>query len=137
MTAPSRPDRGSVMPMTTAFVAVVMLGVFALIGASQAWGARRQVQAAADAAARAAAQMDPVDARRGVALDPSTASARAHAVAAGEGVSVDAVAVDGLAVTVTVTRSVDYAFPGNFGLPTSMTATGSAVAQAGIVTGGG
>ena len=135
--SPDTADRGSVMPMTTAFIAVVMLGVFALISASQAWGERRHVQGVADAAARAAAQMDGADARRDFTIDPARATARARAIATSEGVSVDAVAVDGLAVSVTVTGAVDYAFPGNFGLPTSMTATGSAVAQPGIVTAGG
>lgn len=130
-------DRGSVMPMTVAFISIVMLGVFALVCASQAWGARRHVQGVADAAARAAAQMDDADARRALTIDPTRATARANAIAASEGVSIDAVDVDGLAVTVTVTGFVDYAFPGNFGLPTSLTATGSAVAQPGIVVAGG
>lgn len=129
-------DRGSVMPMTTAFIALVMVGVFALISASQAWGERRHIQGVADAAARAAAQMDVADARRAGAIDPGAASARANAIAAGTGVTVTAVAVDGQRVTVSVAGPVDYAFPAP-GLPNSMSATGSAVAQTGILTAGG
>lgn len=122
--------------MTTAFVAVVMIGVFALVSASQAWGERRHIQGVADAAARAAAQLDVADARRATAIDPAGAAARAGAVAAGTGVTVTGVAVDGLQVTVTVAGPVDYAFPAP-GLPSSMSATGSALAQTGIVTAGG
>lgn len=129
-------DRGSVMPMTTAFVAIVMVGVFALISASQAWGERRHIQGVADAAARAAAQLDAADARRAGFIDPGAASARAQAIAAGSGVAVTAVVVDGQRVTVSVAGPVDYAFPAP-GLPGSMSATGSAVAQVGIVTVGG
>ena len=73
----------------------------------------------------------------GLPLASARRALSTRAIATSEGVSVDAVAVDGLAVSVTVPRAVDYAFPGNFGLPTSMTATGSAVAQPGIVTAGG
>ena len=131
-----RADRGSVMPMTTAFVALVMVGVFALISASQAWGERRHIQGVADAAARAGAQMDGADARRGLTIDPAAAAARASAVAAGTGVTVTAVVVAGLQVTVSVTGAVDYAFPAP-GLPTSMSASGSAIAQTGIVSAGG
>ncbi|HWL44326.1 MAG TPA: pilus assembly protein TadG-related protein [Ilumatobacter sp.] len=124
------------MPMTTAFVAVVMIGIFALVSASQAWGQRRHIQGVADAAARAAAQMDIADARRSLSIDPAAATARANAVAAGTGVTVTGVDVSGFQVTVSVTGSVDYAFPAP-GLPGSMSASGSAIAQAGIVTAGG
>ncbi len=122
--------------MTTAFVALVMVGVFSLISASQAWGERRHIQGVADAAARAGAQMDGADARRALTIDPAAAAARANAVAAGTGVTVTAVVVTGLEVTVNVTGAVDYAFPAP-GLPTSMSASGSALAQAGIVSAGG
>ena len=129
-------DRGSVMPMTTAFVVIVMVGVFALICASQAWGQRRNTQGVADAAARAAAQLDTIDARRGIAIDPTAAQQRASAVAAGTGVSVSVSSVSGLEVTVSATGSVDYAFPVP-GFPQSMTATGVATAQPGVVAPGG
>jgi Flp pilus assembly protein TadG len=131
-----RVDRGSVMPMTTAFVVIVMVGVFALICASQAWGQRRNIQGVADAAARAAAQLDTSDARRGIEIDPSAAQQRASAVAAGTGVSVSVSGISGLQVTVSATGSVDYAFPVP-GFPESMTATGVATAQPGVVAPGG
>jgi Flp pilus assembly protein TadG len=131
-----RVDRGSVMPMTTAFVVIVMVGVFALICASQAWGQRRNIQGVADAAARAAAQLDTSDARRGIEIDPSAAQQRASAVAAGTGVSVSVSGISGLQVTVSATGSVDYAFPVP-GFPESMTATGVATAQPGVFAPGG
>jgi Flp pilus assembly protein TadG len=136
MTDPASRDRGSVMPMTTAFVVIVMVGVFALICASQAWGQRRNIQGVADAAARAAAQLDTSDARRGIAIDATAAQQRAAAVAAGTGVSVSVSSISGLEVTVSATGPVDYAFPVP-GFPESMTATGVATAQAGVVTPGG
>lgn len=129
-------DRGSVMPMTTVFVALVMVGVFALVCASQAWGQRRHIQGVADAAARAAAQLDGADVRRGTVIDASAANQRAAAVAAGTGVNVRVVAINGLEVTVAATGAVEYAFPVP-GFPESMTATGTAVAQVGVVVPGG
>ena len=132
----ARRDCGSVMPMTTAFVVIVMAGVFSLVCASQAWGQRRNIQGVADAAARAAAQLDNIDARRGIEIDPAAAQQRASAVAAGTGVSVSVTSVSGMQVTVSATGPVDYAFPVP-GFPESMTATGVATAQAGVVVPGG
>lgn len=129
-------DRGSVMPMTTAFVVLVMVGVFALVCASQAWGQRRHIQGVADAAARAAAQLDGTDVRRGAMIDPTAAQQRAVAAAAGTGVAVSVVAISGRSVTVAATGAVDYAFPVP-GFPQSMTATGTALAQIGVVAPGG
>jgi len=130
-------DRGDVMLATTVFVIALMLGAFALVSAGQAWGQRRHVQGAADAAARAAAQVTLVEARAGSTIDPGSAALRAAAVAAGVGVAVVGVdvAADGRSVSVTVTGGVRYSFPAP-GFPTSMTATGLAVAQRGIVAGG-
>ena len=131
-------DRGDVMLATTVLVVGLMLAAFALICASQAWAERRNVQGAADAAARAAAQVGADEVRSGLAIDPVAAWARAEVVAAGAGVTlvgVTPVGTDG--VTVTVSGAVEYAFPVAAGFPSSMTATGMAVAQVGVVAPGG
>lgn len=128
-------DRGDTMLMTTVLVAFLMIGAFALISASQAWGARRDVQATAQAAARAAVQVSPSEVRGGsVAIDPGLASARASEVAAASGYTVS-VSVSGTSATATVTGSVDYAFGGP-GFPGSMTATATAQVQRGVYSGG-
>jgi hypothetical protein len=56
--APPR-DRGDVILTTTVFVAFLMFGAWALVSAGQQWGARRDAQASAAAAARAGAQVQP------------------------------------------------------------------------------
>lgn len=128
-------DRGDTMLMTTVLVGFLMVGAFALISAGQAWGARRDVQASAQAAARAAVQVSPSEVRGGsVAIDPGLAAARASEVAAASGYSV-AVSVSGTSATATVTGAVDYAF-GGAGFPGSMTATATAQVQRGVYAGG-
>src|SRR5829696_206663 len=92
-------DRGDTMLMTTILVAFLMVGALALISASQAWGARRDVQATAQAAARAAVQVSPSEVRGGsVTIDPGLASARASEVASASGYSVS-VSVNGTTAT--------------------------------------
>jgi hypothetical protein len=128
--APPR-DRGDVMLMTTVFVAFLMFGAWALVSAGQQWGARRDAQASAAAAARAGAQVQPGDVRGGaVSLDPAAARTRAHAVL-GESGYAGAVAVDGLTVTVVVSRSIAYAFPAP-GFDSSVTAAATATAARGV-----
>lgn len=124
-------DRGDVMLMTTVLIIFLMLASWALLSASQAWGARRDAQAVAAAAARAGAQTDADAVRRGATtIDPSSASARATAVLSASGYG-GSVSVRGLTVTVTASRGVRYAFPAP-GFPGSMTATASAVAARGV-----
>lgn len=133
--APVARDRGDIMVAATAMVVVLMLGAFALIAAGQAWGERRNVQGVADAAARAAAQVSDEEVRRGGGIDPVAAEVRAAAVVGASGAQLGSVQViDGWSVRVTVARSIDYAFPTT--LPSSIGATGYAVAQRGV-TGGG
>jgi Flp pilus assembly protein TadG len=128
-------DRGDTMLMTTVLVGFLMIGAFALISAGQAWGARRDVQATAQAAARAAVQVSPSEVRGGsVAIDRGLASARAAEVASASGYSVS-VSVTGTSATATVTRSVSYAFGGP-GFPDSMTASATAQVQRGVFSGG-
>lgn len=128
-------DRGDTMLMTTILVTGLLLGAFALVSASQAWGHRRDVQATAQAAARAAVQVSPVEVRSGeVVIDPWLASQRAADVATAAGYS-SSVAVAGDTVTVTVTGDVSYNFESP-GFPSSMTATATATIQRGVLTGG-
>lgn len=128
-------DRGDTMLMTTIFVTFLMLGAFALISASQAWGARRDVQATAQAAARAAVQVTPAEVRGGlVVLDPALAGARASEVAAASGYSAS-VSVSGVSVTATVSGPVSYSFSAP-GFPGSMSASATATVQRGVDSGG-
>jgi hypothetical protein len=124
-------DRGDVMLMTAVFVVFLMFGAWALVSAGQQWGARRDVQASAAAAARAGAQVQPGEVRRGtVSLDPSAARTRAGAVLAASGYA-GTVSVDGLTVTVIVSRPVEYAFPAP-GFRSSVTAAATATASRGV-----
>jgi Flp pilus assembly protein TadG len=124
-------DRGDVMLMTTVFVVFLMMAAWALVSAGQQWGARREAQASAAAAARAAAQVDATEVRGGsVALDPAAARARAQAVLAASG-HAGAVSVQGLTVSVVVSRSIDYAFPAP-GFASSVTASATATAARGV-----
>jgi hypothetical protein len=126
-----RGERGDVMAMTTIWIVFLMIGCWALISAGQQWGARRDAQAAAAAAARAGAQISVAEVRAGAtALDPAAATARASGVMASLGVS-GSVAVSGLSVTVTATQGVDYAFP-TPGFPGAVTARSTATAQRGV-----
>lgn len=128
-------DRGDTMLMTTIFVTFLMMGAFALISASQAWGARRDVQATAQAAARAAVQVTPEEVRGGrVVIDHARAGARASEVAAASGYSAS-VSVSGVSVTATVSGPVSYSFSAP-GFPGSMTASATATVQRGVESGG-
>ena len=73
--------------------------------------------------------------RAGGFLDPGTAAQRAQAILAASGYS-GTVNVDGASVTVTVTGSVDYAFPAP-GFPGTVTGTASAIARRGVTGGEG
>ena len=126
----SNSDRGSVMPMTVILIAVLMVGAWSLVSASQQWSARREAHAAAAAAARAGAQGDPNQLRAGLVIDPDAATGRAQAILASTGYT-GIVTVDGLTVTVTVDVPVDYAFP-SAGFPSSVSGSASAVVQRGV-----
>lgn len=124
-------DRGETMLMTTVLITFLLIGSWALISGSQQWGARRDVQAVATAAARAGAQVSPEEVRGGaVALDPSLVARRANAVLSASGYS-GSVISNGLTVTVTATGQVDYAFPAP-GFPGSLSATAQASAIRGV-----
>jgi Flp pilus assembly protein TadG len=123
-------DRGSVMPMATILVVFLMIGAWSLISASQQWVARRDAYAVAASAARAGAQGDPTALRTGGVLDPDSAQSRAQAILATSGYS-GSVAVDGAAVTVTVTAGVNYAFPSP-GFPETVTGSSTAIARRGV-----
>jgi Flp pilus assembly protein TadG len=123
-------EDGSVMPMATIFVIFLMIGAWALVSASQQWGARREAHAVAASAARAGAQGDPNVLRAGGVLDPDIATVRARAILAASGYN-GTVSIDGAAVTVTVTAGVDYAFPSP-GFPNAVTGSSMAIAQRGV-----
>jgi Flp pilus assembly protein TadG len=124
------PDKGSVMPMTTILVVFLMVGAWALVSATQQWSVRRDAHAVAAAAARAAAQGDPMALRSGGVIDDAAAVERAQAIIAVSGYSGD-VSVNGATVTVTVTAGVGYAFPSP-GFPANVHGSATAVAQRGV-----
>jgi hypothetical protein len=134
-TARCRGERGSVMPMATVLVVFLMVAAWALVSASQQWNTRRDVHAVAAAAARAGAQSDPDTLRAGGFLDPGAAIQRAQVIL-GESGYRGSVSVDGAAVTVAVTGSVDYAFPAP-GFPDTVTGAASAIARRGVTGGEG
>lgn len=121
-----RGDRGSMMPMAIIFVSFLLISTGALVSASQAWGERRQAQATAAAAARAASQPSVDEIVNGViVLDPVLAEARAQIVLSDAGFT-GPVNVSADSVTVTATGTVSYAFGAPPGFPPSMTATATA-----------
>ena len=127
-------DRGDTMLMTTILVTGLLIGALALVSAGQAWGARRDVQAAAQASARAAVQVSAFEVRGGeVVIDPWLASQRAADVATASGYT-SSVEITGDSVTVTVTGPVAYNFEAP-GFPDSITATATATIQRGVLTG--
>lgn len=127
-TARCRGDRGSLMPMAVVMITFMIIAMISLVSASQAWGERRDSQAVAAAAARAAAQPGPDEIVGGrVQLDPGAASARAQTVLSASGHS-GSIAVAGTTITVTATGSVNYAFAAP-GFPATMTAKASADAN--------
>ncbi len=126
-----RGERGDVMAMTTVLVVFLMFAAWALVSAGQNWAVRRDVQAAAAAAARAGAQPSEREIIGGqVDLDPAAAAARAEAVLGSLGVN-GVTAVAGLTVTVTASRGVDYAFPAP-GFAAVVSGRASASAQRGV-----
>lgn len=125
-------DRGETMLMTVILISFLMVAAWALLSASQQWGARRDVQGVAAAAARAAVQVEGSEIRGNtVTIDTAQATARANEVLSRSGYS-GSVRVNGLEVTVTATGSITYAFPSP-GFPTQFTATSSAVASRGVI----
>lgn len=127
---PGDRDHGSVMPMTTILVVFLMIGAWSLISASQQWVARRDAHAVAAAAARAAAQADPVALRSGDVIDPAAAQARAEQIIAASGYT-GSVTVDGASVTVSVSAGVTYAFPAP-GFPSRVSGSAAAIVQRGV-----
>lgn len=123
-------DEGSVMPMATILVVFLMIGGWALISASQQWAARRDAYGVAASAARAGAQGDPNQLRRGGVLDISEAAARAQSIITASGYT-GSVDVTGDTVRVQITATIDYHFPSP-GFPAAVTGSATAVAQPGV-----
>lgn len=117
-----RGDEGSMMPMALVMISFLIIAFVSLVSASEAWAERRDAQAVASAAARAAVQPGPDEVVGGVLiLDPAAAQARGQSILSASG-HTGSVQVDGDSVTVVATGTVDYSF-GTPGFPSSMTAT--------------
>ena len=116
-------DDGSILPVALIFVAGLATVVLSFISAQEGWAVRRNAQLAAAAAARAGAQVEPVEWRASQSSAPG-AAARAEAVLASQGYhgSVQ-VAADHLVVTVVAPIQHTFAVPW---LPTEARATASA-----------
>jgi Flp pilus assembly protein TadG len=123
-------ENGDTMLMTVVLLTFLMVGAWALISGSQQWGARRDAQAVASAAARAGAQVSNAEVRGGFSIDPGLASERANRVLSASGYS-GSVSVNGAVVTVQATGSVGYAFPAP-GFPSTLTASASSTAARGV-----
>lgn len=128
-------DGGSMMPMALVLIAFLIVAFVSLVSASEAWAERRDAQAVASAAARAAVQPGVDEIVGGViVLDPNAAANRALAVLAANGHTGTAVVSGGDTVTVVATGTVEYSF-GPPGFPSSMTATVTADANNSILGG--
>ena len=127
-------DGGSMMPMALVLIAFLIVAFVSLVSASEAWGERRDAQATAAAAARAAAQPGVDEIVGGqVQLDAGAAAGRAQSILSTTG-HTGSVSVSANTVTVTATGMVDYSFGGP-GFPSSMTATATADADNSVLGG--
>ncbi len=113
-------EDGSILAASLVLFAGVAVVVITLIGAQEGWAVRRDARLAADAAARAAAYVDPIEWRQAQNPSPS-AAARAHAVLADAGYT-GSVSISGRTVTVTVVAPVRHTIPMP-GLPSQVQAT--------------
>ncbi len=121
-------DTGSILPMALVFVGGLAVVVLTFIGAQEGWAQRRNAQMTAAAAARAGAQVEPVNWRAVQA--PADAVARAEAVLASQGYH-GAVSVTGGEVIVSVDASIAHTFPMPW-LPTNVRVVASADLVRGI-----
>lgn len=132
-----RDERGAIAVYAAVLVPVLALTLMFFVDAACRWNTWRDATAAADAAARAAAEPSPAEFVGGqLVLKADLAQARASSVLAVSGY-VGKVSVTSNVpptVTVTVTARVDYVFSG--GLGSSVTGTGTAVAESGVFSGG-
>ena len=117
----TRGERGNVSLLVVIMLPALLIAAGLVLDGGRQLQARREANGAAIAAARAAVQLSPQEAyaRR---LDPGLATCRANAELERQRVS-GSVAVDGQAVTVTVTAAVDFVI-----LPGGRTVSGSSTA---------
>lgn len=134
-------ERGDVMLWVVVAAPFLLTGTIGLVSASQHWEARREAHAVAAAAARSAAQADPVLSRSDSPALAAKDNARQRAldfVASQSGSETYSASVDVSqypdSVAVTVSSTVDYTFPG-FGLPAQVEGTASAAALEGVIDG--
>ncbi len=118
-----RADRGSILPMTLVIVAGLSVVVLSFIGAQEGWAVRRDAQLAAEAAARAGAQVASEQWRSSQTVSPA-AVPQARAVLASSGYE-GTIRVAGREVVVTVVAPIQHTFPMPW-LPTRTSATASA-----------
>lgn len=118
-----RAERGSILPMTLVIVAGLSVVVLSFIGAQEGWAVRRDAQLAAEAAARAGAQVDAEQWRSSQTVSTGAAP-QAMAVLASSGYQ-GTIRVVGREVVVTVVAPIHHAFPMPW-LPTQTSATATA-----------
>ncbi len=102
-------DSGSILPMTLVIVAGLAVVVLSFIGAQEGWAVRRNAQLAAEAAARAGAQVTPEE-WRGAQTTPAAAGSQAQTVLNAQGYS-GTVRVSSTEVVVTVVAPIQHTFP--------------------------
>ena len=122
-------ERGSILPMALVFIAGLATVVLTFISAQEGWAVRRNAQMTATAAARAGAQVAPVDWRAVQGPAPG-ALTRAESVLASQGYQ-GSVHLSADEVVVTVVAPIQHTFPMPW-LPTTVQATASASVVRGI-----
>lgn len=115
-------ERGSILPMTLVIVSGLSVVVLSFIGAQEGWAVRRDAQLAAEAAARAGAQVASDEWRISQSVS-GAAQPQAGAVLAARGYQ-GTVQVTGNEVVVTVVAPIQHTFPMPW-LPTQASATAS------------
>ncbi|MDH3302629.1 MAG: hypothetical protein OES24_19190 [Acidimicrobiia bacterium] len=118
-----RAERGSILPMTLVIVAGLSVVVLSFIGAQEGWAVRRDAQLAAEAAARAGAQVGAEQWRSSQTVSTGAAP-QAMAVLASSGYQ-GTIRVAGREVVVTVVAPIHHTFPMPW-LPTQTSATATA-----------
>lgn len=116
----ARRDDGSILPMTMVLLGGLAVVILVFVSAQEGWAARRDAQWVANAAARAGAQVDPLEWRQSQQVSAG-AKARAQAVMASHGAS-GSVSVGAREITVVVSMPVTHTFAVS-GVPTQTSAS--------------
>lgn len=102
-------DGGSILPMALVIMAGLSVVVLSFIGAQEGWAVRRDAQLAAEAAARAGAQVSPDGWRADQATAPA-AGVQAQTALTAQGYT-GSVHVTATEVVVTVVAPITHTFP--------------------------